>query len=571
MRFEIPIPDSLRVQRIVLTPDGTRLLLSTDRGAFVYTLADARLAPLEIPGAKRVTDVDITLDGETLIFREGEAVKTMPFRGGPVRPLNETLLTIRPGDDGYVYGRKWQELRRVSTRTGEGEALRMNDSLRTALDSLFGEVGEPVPVPGGRGVVFAINTYAPANTRLAVLDTRTGDVAFIPLAEMPTAQPIGFAPTGHLLFRGSEAIYSVPFDPKRLVATGAPVQVVGNVLHSTLSCVGAACSGSTMNSHSLAYIVSPLPTPALVNQTGGWRSLPNIPANLVFHGTSMSPDGSTLVAQVQDLAAARQDIWTYSMPSGPLTRLATGDDGYLWSPRWTSDGKSVRYASVRKDEEAIYSIPRDASSTPKLVLKWPGGFSWSISHHPDGKRIGTTSCITSTASRTIFTSGFQCKAEDWALVLLYPDLPDSVTILEDSRTQPRVPDFSPDGKYVAFLAREVDRHDVYVRPLDGRDMRWRVSRNGGNLPHWSRDGRRIYFLANDSLFVADWRADATPPVGTPRALFRLGVLRGTWDVMPGDSTFVMIAPNQAERTRVVVIANYPQLLRRTNGSRPAGR
>jgi tRNA A-37 threonylcarbamoyl transferase component Bud32 len=572
MRFEIPIPDSLRVQRIVLTPDGTRLLLSTDRGAFVYTLADARIAPLEIPGAQRVTDVDVTLDGETLIFREGEAVKTMPFGGGPVRPLNEALLTIRPGDDGYIYGRKWQELRRVSISTGEGEALRMSDSIRTALDSLFGEVGEPVPVPGGRGVVFTINTYAPANTRFAVLDTKTGDVSFIPLPDMAVGQPIGFAPTGHLLFRSSEAIYAVPFDATRLVATGAPEQVVGNVLPSSLSCVASACSGSTMNSRALAYVVSPKPTPALVNRTGGWRSLPNIPPSLAFHGVFVSPDGNTLVAQVQDHAASRQDIWTYSMTSAQLTRLATGGDGFLWSPRWTADGKSVRFASVRKDEEAIYSIPRDASSAPKLVLKRPGGFSYLISHHPDGKRIGTTSCITSVNSRTtIFTSGFQCKAEDWALVLLYPDQPDSVTVIEDSRTNPRVPDFSPDGKYVAFLAREVDRHDVYVRPLDGRDMRWQVSRNGAIQPHWSRDGRTIYFLANDSLFAADWRPDATPPVGTPRALFRLGVLRGSWDVMPGDSTFMMIAPNQAERTRIVVIANYPQLLGRSNRRQPAGR
>lgn len=448
----------------------------------------------------------------------------------------------------------------------------MNDSIRTALDSLFGEVGEPVPVPGGRGVVFAIGTYAPANTRLAVLDTKSGDVTFIPLVDMPTAHPIGFAPTGHLLFRSSEVIYAVPFDQKRLVATGAPEQVVGNVLPSSISCVGAACSGSTMNSHSLAYIVSPLPTPALVDRTGGWRSLPDIPQKLAFHAAFVSPDGRTLVAQVHDYSLPRQDIWTYTMPSGPLTRLATGDDGFLWSPRWTSDGKSVRFASVRKDEEAIYSITRDASSAPKLVLKRPGGFSWAISQHPDGKRIGTTSCITSATSRTsIFTSGFQCKAEDWALVLLYPDHPDSLTIIEDSRTQPRHPDFSPDGKYVAFLARAVDRHDVYVRPLDGRDMRWQVSRNGASQPRWSRDGRTIYFHANDSLFAADWRPDATPPVGAPRALFRLGVLRGGWDVMPGDSTFVMIAPNQADRTRVVVIANYAKLLRRSNTGRPTGR
>jgi len=567
MRFEIPLPDTLRPQKIVLTPDGTRLLLSTVRGPFVYTLADARLAPLEIPGVKAATDVDISPDGETLVFREGEVVKTMPFRGGPVRTLNDSVLTIHVGDDGYIYGRRWQELRRISIRTGITESLRMNDSVRASLDSLFGEVGEPIPVPGGRGVVFAINTYAPANTRIAVLDFRTSDVAFVPLPEMPDARLIGFAPTGHLLLRSSGAIYAVPFDAKRLVATDAPEQVV-NAGHSSLSCVGAACSGSTINGQSLAYLVSPLPTPALVNRRGEWRSLANIPGNLIFHNALPSPDGSMLVAQVQDLSVSRQDIWTYRMPSGPLTRLATGDDGFLWTPRWTPDGMTVRYASVRKDEEAIYSVPRDGSRAPQLFLKRAGGYSWSIAHHPDGRRVATTSCITSQLSHpTIFASGFQCKAEDWALVVLHADHPDSVTVIGDGRSQARVAEFSPDGRYIAFLAREIDRHDVYVKPLDGRDVRWRVSRNGASQPKWSRDGRTIFFLASDSLFAADWRPEQSPPVGAVRALFRLGVLRGGWDAMPGDSTFIMIAPNQAERTRVVMIANFVEQLRRPRSSR----
>ena len=566
MRFEIPIPDSLRVQRIVLTPDGTRLLLSTDRGPFVYTLADARLSPLEIPGVKQVTDVDISPDGETLVFRDGEAVKVMPFRGGPVRPLNESLLTIRAGDDGYVYGRRWQELRRVSMRTGEAELLRMNDSVRTSLDSLFGEIGEPIPVPGGRGVVFTIDTYAPANSRLAVLELKTGDVTF-PLPDMASLRVVGFAPTGHLVYRSAGSLYALPFDTKALAATGSPEQVADNLAPSALSCVGAACSGSTMNAHSLAHVVSPLPTPAIVNRLGEWRSLPRIPPSLVFHGVLSSRDGGMLVAQVQDHSVSRQDIWTYRMPAGPLTRLATGDDGFLWAPRFTADGMTVRFASVRKDEEAIYSVPREGSRSPQLFYKRAGGFSYAISHHPDGRRFATRSCITSPESDpSIFVSGFQCKAEDWALVILDADHPDSVTIIEDSRTQPRVAEFSPDGRYVAFLARAIDRFDLFVRPVDGRDVRWPVSRTGASQPRWSRDGRTIYFVANDSLFAADWRPDQASPVGTVRALFRMGVLRGGWDILPGDSTFIMIAPNQAERTRIVVIANFVEQLRRPRPS-----
>jgi hypothetical protein len=130
-----------------------------------------------------------------------------------------------------------------------------------------------------------------------------------------------------------------------------------------------------------------------------------------------------------------------------------------------------------------------------------------------------------------------------------------------------VGEFSPDGRFLAYLARDINQHDLYVRPLDGGDARWRVSRNGAGRARWSRDGRTLYFTANDSLFAAEWRAGAVEPVGSVRSLFRLGVLQGAWDAMPGDSTFLMTAPNQAEKTRIVVIANFVEQLRGASPSR----
>jgi serine/threonine protein kinase len=61
------------------------------------------------------------------------------------------------------------------------------------------------------------------------------------------------------------------------------------------------------------------------------------------------------------------------------------------------------------------------------------------------------------------------------------------------------------------------------------------------------------------------RPETEPRVGAVRALFRIGVLDGSaYDVLPGDTSFVMIAPNQAERTRIVVIANFVEQLRELN-------
>jgi serine/threonine protein kinase/Tol biopolymer transport system component len=556
MRFEVPLPDSLEMQKIVLTPDGTRLLVSTNNhGPFVYTFADRRLVPLEIPGGKAIQAVDVTPDGTTLVFLEGRVLKTMPIGGGPVRTLGDSLSTVRVGDDGYVYGRRFPGMRRVSLQTGTGERLMIRDSARFSEDSLFGEVGEPIPVPGGRGVVFAIGTYAPAAMQIYVLDLQTGAMTPVPHPQMETALPIGISPTGHLLFRGADAVYAIRFDAKRLRAQGTPELVLSGMPAQAVSCEGTIdCTGEAFNAQTFAFVTLPMRTPALVNRRGERRSLPNIPRTLEFHDAQASPDGRMLAHQVLDNSAHRQDIWTYRMPDGPLTRLTSGEDAFFWAPRWTADGKSIRFSAVRKGGDAIYTVPRDGSRPAELFLKRAEGFYYTIAQHPDGRRVASNACIA-------VKSETQCADKGRGLVVLTVGQPDSVLVIADQRSRGRSADFSPDGRWLAYTARDVNRDEVYVHSLDGRGTRWQVSRSGGGVPRWSSDGRQLFFMANDSMYAAEWRPGTEQPVGAVRALFRLGMLGGSYDVLPGDSTFVMLAPHDAERTHVVVIANFVEQLR----------
>jgi hypothetical protein len=55
---------------------------------------------------------------------------------------------------------------------------------------------------------------------------------------------------------------------------------------------------------------------------------------------------------------------------------------------------------------------------------------------------------------------------------------------------------SPDGRWIAYDAREGERIEIYVRPFPNvNDARFQISQGGGLWPLWSRDGRELFYVA----------------------------------------------------------------------------
>jgi len=80
--------------------------------------------------------------------------------------------------------------------------------------------------------------------------------------------------------------------------------------------------------------------------------------------------------------------------------------------------------------------------------------------------------------------------------------------------------FSPDGKWLAYASDESGLFEVYVRPFPAPGGKWQVSTSGGTQPQWRRDGRELFYLAEDGgLMGVDVKADSTFEAGAPRPLF----------------------------------------------------
>ena len=57
------------------------------------------------------------------------------------------------------------------------------------------------------------------------------------------------------------------------------------------------------------------------------------------------------------------------------------------------------------------------------------------------------------------------------------------------------PQFSPDGKWLAYASNESGRDEVYVRPFPGPGQRVTVSSEGGVNPMWSPARSELVFAA----------------------------------------------------------------------------
>jgi Tol biopolymer transport system component len=112
------------------------------------------------------------------------------------------------------------------------------------------------------------------------------------------------------------------------------------------------------------------------------------------------------------------------------------------------------------------------------------------------------------------------------------------------------PEFSPDGRWIAYVGDQARQSEVYLSPYPGPGRRVRVSTDGGTAPAWSPDGRELFYRGPDddegrrSMYVVDVNGGPSLTVGIPRVLFRSkhGTLAGirAYDVSPDGQRFLMI-------------------------------
>ena len=138
--------------------------------------------------------------------------------------------------------------------------------------------------------------------------------------------------------------------------------------------------------------------------------------------------------------------------------------------------------------------------------------------------------------------------------------------------------FSPDGRWLAYASNESGRNEIYVLTFPEARGKWQVSVAGGVQPRWRRDGRELYYVAQDGRLMAvpirlapgTQALDTGQPVplfptrlATGASVAPAGFLaRAQYDVA-ADGRFLMnIAADDAVTSPITVVLNWDAALQR---------
>ena len=216
-----------------------------------------------------------------------------------------------------------------------------------------------------------------------------------------------------------------------------------------------------------------------------------------INGLDWTPDGSEIVYS-SSLLASGNSLWRISASGGAPERLALGGENAS-NPSISGQGHRLAYQQGVFDSN-IWRIDVQGStsgnrSPAKLIASTR--FESGPQFSPDGKKIA-------------FCSGRSGNDEIW---ICDSDGSNCLQLTSFEGPHTCTPRWSPDGQRIAFDSRPEGHSDIYVIDLEYRVPR-RLTTDTANdvVPSWSNDGRWIYFASNRTGRRQVWKA---PTEGGP--------------------------------------------------------
>jgi Tol biopolymer transport system component len=522
---------------VAFSPDGTHLVYAAIQGGTqtqqLYLRALDSLETRPISGTEGAVNPFFSPDSQWLGFFAGGKLKKVSASGGAV-------LTL--GDAANPRGASWGSQGIIAfSPLGVGALQQVSNAGGTPKPLTRLEKGElsnqwPEFLPGGNAVLFAAGTGV--TNQVAVQTVGTGERRTL----VQGGTHPSYAPSGHLVYAQGGNLMAVPFDPQRLTTTGEAVPVLEGVRQSITN--GYAQYGFSATG-SLVYVPGGVQATQLrlvwVNRNGAEQ--PIAAPGHAYRQPHLSPDGRRVAVTIDEQG---NQVWLLDLSRETLTRF-TFEGNRNTDPAWTPDGKRIAFESNKEGRDNLFWQLADGSGglerlTPSDSAQYP--LSWS----PHGQML-TFVDLNPATGRDI-----------WVL---------RVT---DRKAQPflrtpfneTAPQFSPDGRWLAYVSDESGRDEIYVQPYPGPGGKWQISTEGGTEPVWNPNGRELFYRSGDKMMAVEIAAQPSFAAGKPRMLFEgpyepSAVTFPNYDVSPDGQRFLMVKANEAREaasTQINVVLNW---------------
>ena len=532
VRFTIPIPESLTSVGTgsissVISPDGRRIVFT---GTDTSGVTSIWMRPLDATEARPIAGTEDVVriqfwspDSRFIVYSnfKGKLVK-IPAAGGPTQnivgiPLVTRFFSGSWGKGGTILYSSSSEVGIYHIPATGGTPTRV-----TTIDTAKGEVRHEFPqfLPDGRHFLHTVDTGEESGIYVASLDSRQGKRI------LSGASQASYISPGYLLYLRGRTHMVQPFDASSFELSGEPVAIFDEDRYDIwVSQTGVMVYQNETSNRQLI----------LFDRRG--TRLSKVGEDRFYVQIALSPDEKRLAASIGP-SVLQSEISIADLDRAVFSRFTTGTD-----PIWSPDGSRLLFISdynlmVKNLLSGQEDVLLDA---PELVFvdDWTQDGRYALCH--------------------IMKGGSEAV---WAVPLSGDPKP--MLLLEGSFRFDE-PQVSPDGRWLAYIAYETGRFEIYVQPFLATGERIRISTDGGGQPRWRKDGKELFYLSLDGrLMAADIEGGEAIKASIPKQLFKVPV---TVDpgldqfVVTGDGQrFIVIVEAEEAPSPVHVILNWPEAL-----------
>jgi Tol biopolymer transport system component len=405
----------------------------------------------------------------------------------------------------------------------------------------------PYYIQGEEKVLYAresISDFLSIN----VLDLKTGkDKELVKGASKPY-----YLEDGYLTYSYEGSLFACPYDPDKNVLINEPLVIIDNTREES-------------GQYYIQYAVSEDGTLVYMDYEAalGGELVEVDPEGTItpididdeemlwVAGPKYSPDGRHLA--YWKAMEGGTHVWIYDFSRGQHSRFtSTGTNAW---PIWTPDGSRIAFPSIRGSSPDLNMyIKSFVSNTPsEAILKS------NITQQPKAW---------SNNEKLLLYHQQEESDKGWGVYMLNMETGESSPFLNGDYDE-RIPDFSPDDKWVVYESNETGIFEIFVTDFPEREMKYQISLDGGNEPMWSHKGNRIiYRKANGFYEVQVNMENEDISFVRPKLLFSGSYLYiGGWgrnyDLSPDESRIVTVRQSNINDTRssLQVITNFPDKIR----------